>query len=507
MNDMFIDMRGITKFIYGSDGKPIRNTDVRILDEVDFDLAAGEVHVLVGENGAGKSTLMKILGGIIPPDAGELRIGGQRVDLVTARDARQKGIAFIHQELNLCPNLDVAHNMFLGREPRRRWVKDAALMYEQSSVLLKALSCDLDPRTLVSRLSTAQQQIVEIAKAMSFKSRVVIMDEPTASLTKREIDVLFDLIQRMRSDGMGIVYISHRFEEFHAVGDRLSVLRDGRSVGGMRMSEFDPNTVIRMMAGHSIDEMYPRTHAVQAEQVLDVKGLRLTPRTAPIDLTVNRGEVVGLGGLVGSGRTELAKSIFGVREFAGGEVRYLGRRTTSWSPGRLIGAGMAYLSEDRKTEGLVLGMNIRENMSLASLASVSRGGLISRPREQAQASGLIEQLSVVARSVEQPVATLSGGNQQKCVLGKWLSTAPRLLILDEPTRGIDVGAKAQIHKLIDQIAGTGVAILMISSELPELIGMSDRIYIMRAGAVVAEMTAGPGLTQEKVVEYSCLGEM
>jgi ABC-type sugar transport system ATPase subunit len=504
MNDTLIAMRGITKFIYGSDGKPIRNTDVKILNAVDFDLAAGEVHVLVGENGAGKSTLMKILGGIIPPDAGELRIGGQRTDLLNARDAREKGIAFIHQELNLCPNLDVAHNMFLGREPRIRWIKDAATMYEKSSALLKALSCDLDPRTLVSRLSTAQQQIVEIAKAMSFQSRVVIMDEPTASLTKREIDMLFDLIKRMRADGMGIVYISHRFEEFLEVGDRLSVLRDGRSVGGMRMSEFDPDTVIRMMAGHAVDEMYPRTHPVREEPVLEVKGLRLTPRTPPIDLTVNAGEVVGLGGLVGSGRTELAKSIFGVRDFAGGEVRYLGRKTTSWSPGRLIAAGMAYLSEDRKTEGLVLGMNIRENMSLASLGSVSWLGMISRPKEQAQAGDLIEQLSIVARSVEQPVATLSGGNQQKCVLGKWLSTAPRLLILDEPTRGIDVGAKAQIHKLIDQIAGTGVAILMISSELPELIGMSDRIYIMRAGGVVAELAAGPELTQEKVVEYSCL---
>jgi len=396
--------------------------------------------------------------------------------------------------------------MFLGREPRRRGVKDAAAMYAKSSALLQALSCDLDPRTQVARLSTAQQQIVEIAKAMSFQSRVVIMDEPTASLTKREIDVLFGLIRRMRADGMGIIYISHRFEEFLEVGDRLSVLRDGRSVGGMRMSEFDPGTVIHMMAGHAIDEMYPRTHRVQEERVLEVKGLRLTPRTPPIDLAVNRGEVVGLGGLVGSGRTELAKSIFGVRAFAGGEVRYLGRKTTAWSPGRLIAAGMAYLSEDRKTEGLVLGMNIRENTSLASLASVATLGLISRPRELAQAAGLIDQLSIVAQSAEQPVATLSGGNQQKCVLGKWLSTSPRLLILDEPTRGIDVGAKAQIHKLIDQIAGTGVAILMISSELPELIGMSDRIYIMRAGAVVAELPAGPGLTQEKVVAYSCLGE-
>ena len=504
MTEPLVAMRAITKYIYGADGRPIRNTDVKILDQVDFDLAPGEVHVLVGENGAGKSTLMKILGGIIPHDGGELRIAGQPLELRDARHAREKGIAVIHQELHLCTNLDVGHNMFLGREPRRRGLKDAAAMYEKSSALLRALSCDLDPRTPVARLSTAQQQVVEIAKAMSFESRVVIMDEPTASLTKREIDVLFELIGRMRADGMGIVYISHRFEEILAIGDRLSVLRDGRGVGTLPIAEFEAGKVIRMMAGHAVDVMYPRTHQVQAEPVLEVLGLKLTPRTPPIDLTVHRGEVVGLGGLVGSGRTELAKSIFGVRPLAAGEVRYLGRKTTGWGPGRLIKAGLAYLSEDRKLEGLVPAMSIRENLTLASLGKVSWLGLLSRAREQEAAAGFIAQLAIVARSAEQQVATLSGGNQQKCVLGKWLSTLPRLLILDEPTRGIDVAAKAQIHKLIDEIAGSGVAILMISSELPELLGISDRIYVMRQGGVAAELAAGPDLTQEKVVAFACL---
>jgi ABC-type sugar transport system ATPase subunit len=503
MSEPLVAMRGIGKFIYGADGRPIRNTDVKILDGVDFGLAPGEVHVLVGENGAGKSTLMKILGGIIPHDQGELRIGGEAVRLRDARQARALGIAFIHQELNLCANLDVAHNMFLGREPRRRGLKDAQAMYERSRELLRALSSDLDPRTEVARLSTAQQQVVEIAKAMSFESRVVIMDEPTASLTQREIDVLFGLIRRMRSEGLGIVYISHRFEEIRAIGDRLSVLRDGRSVGSLPVAEFEPARVIRMMAGREVDQMYPRSHPVRAEAVLEVRGLRLTPRTPPIDLHVRRGEVVGLGGLVGSGRTELAKSIFGARAHAGGEVRYRGRRTTGWCPARLIRAGMAYLSEDRKTEGLVLGMNIRENLSLASLGRVARCGLLSGHRERRQAAAAIEQLSIVARSQEQAVATLSGGNQQKCVLGKWLATRPELLILDEPTRGIDVAAKAQIHKLIDQIAGTGVGILMISSELPELVGISDRVYVMREGGVVAELPAGPELTQERVMAHVC----
>jgi len=417
-------MRSVTKFIYGSDGRALRNTEVKILDGVDFEVFPGEVHVLVGENGAGKSTLMKILGGIIPPDRGELRIAGETVTLANAKEARKNGVAFIHQELNLCANLDVAHNIFLGREPRRRGLKDAGEMVRRSAELLKALGADLDPRLPVSRLSTAQQQLVEIAKAMSFKSRVVIMDEPTASLTKREIDMLFDLIRRMRADGMGIVYISHRFEEILAIGDRFTVLRDGRRVSNLPIQEFKPNSVIWMMAGRSIDEMYPRAHAVHPEPVLEVRGL------------------------AGSGRTELAKSVFGARQFHGGEVRYLGRKTNSWSPARLTRAGMAHLSEDRKTEGLIPPMSIRENLSLASLRSVSTLGFLFRPREERQAAALIQQLNIVARSSEQLVTTLSGGNQQKCVLGKWLSTAPRLLILDEPTRRIDVGAKAQIHKLI-----------------------------------------------------------
>jgi ABC-type sugar transport system ATPase subunit len=494
-----VAMRGVTKFIYGGDGRPLRNTEVKILDGVDLDLFPGEVHVLVGENGAGKSTLMKILGGIIPADQGELQIAGAKVLLANARDAREKGVAFIHQELNLCANLDVAHNIFLGREPRKRGLKDVGEMYRRSAELLKALATDLDPRLLVSRLSTAQQQLVEIAKAMSFKSRVIIMDEPTASLTKREIDMLFDLIRRMRAAGMAIVYISHRFEEILTIGDRFTVLRDGRSVGTLPIQEFKSESVIWMMAGRYINEMYSRTHAVHLEPVLEVRGLRLAPHSPPIDLVVRRGEVVGLGGLVGSGRTEFAKSVFGARRFHGGEVRYLGRKTNGWSPARLIKAGMAYLSEDRKTEGLIPAMSIRENLSLASLRSVSTLGFLSRSREARQAAALIQKLNIIARSEEQLVSTLSGGNQQKCVLGKWLSTAPKLLMLDEPTRGIDVGAKAQIHKLIDQIAGVGVAILMISSELPELIGISDRVYVMREGGVAAELEAGPELTQEKVV--------
>ena len=505
MNETMLTMRGIVKYIYGSDGRAIRNSEVKILDRVDFDLRPGEVHLLVGENGAGKSTLMKILGGLIPADEGELSLDGHPLRLRDARDARDRGIAFIHQELNLCPNLDVGHNIFLGREPLRRGIKDTRQIYERSRELLASLTFDIDPRTLVSRLSTAQQQVVEIAKAISYESRIIIMDEPTASLTKREIDVLFQLIARMKASGMGIIYISHRFEEFGEVGDRISVMRDGKSIGTLPMSEFDIDRVIQMMAGGTIADMYPRTHEPGTEVVLEVRDLRLTPRTKALDLVVRKGEVVGLGGLVGAGRTELAKSIFGARKFSGGEIRYFGASIKGMKPRSLIQKGIAYLSEDRKLEGLVLEMNIRENLTLSSLAKVKRLGLISPGKEAAAAARMMERLSIVARSAEQTVGTLSGGNQQRCVLGKWLATQPRLLILDEPTRGVDVNAKAEIHRIIDQIAASGVAILMISSELPELIGMSDRIYVMREGTIVIEVARGPGMSQEKMVEYICLG--
>jgi ABC-type sugar transport system ATPase subunit len=495
-----VEMKGITKFIFGRDGKALRNTDVKILDHVDLRVEAGLVHVLVGENGAGKSTLMKVLGGIIPPDEGELLIDGERVSLRDPRDARAKGIAFIHQELNLCSNLDIAHNIFLGREPRRGAVKNVALMYSESRRLLESLSSSLDPRTIVAKLSTAEQQVIEIAKAISFESRVIIMDEPTASLTKREIDVLFRLIREMKQRGMGVIYISHRFEELLEIGDQISVLRDGRSVGSLPISEFDPERVVTMMAGRQISAMHTKTHVPGNETVLEVRGLKLTARTQPIDISVRRGEVVGLGGLVGSGRTELAKSVFGARTFPVGEVVYLGHQITGISPQAAVRDGIAYLSEDRKGEGLVLGMTVRENISLSCLGEMSSFGLISKMKEMVLADKYVRDLRISARSAEQVISTLSGGNQQKCVLAKWLATAPKLLILDEPTRGIDVGSKAQIHALIDEIASFGVAILLISSDLPELLSVSDRIYVMRDGAVVKEFVAGPELTQEAVVK-------
>jgi ABC-type sugar transport system ATPase subunit len=505
MNEPFLEMHGITKYIYDSSGRPIRNSDVKILDSVSFDLRKGEVHVLVGENGAGKSTLMKILGGIIPPDRGTITLDGVAVSFASAREARSRGIAYIHQELNLCANLDVAHNIFLGREPMRRGVLHKKELYAQARALLSSLGFEIDPMVVLGRLTTAHQQIVEIAKALSYESKILIMDEPTASLSKNEIDRLFSLMKTLQGRGIGIVYISHRFEELRQVGDRISVLRDGRSIGTIPRHGFREDQVIQMMVGRTIDDMYPRSHKPTDDVLLAVENVGLLPAAPPLSLTVRRGEVVGISGLVGSGRTELLKTIFGARRPLSGRIVYDGRKINGWRPRRLVRAGMAYLSEDRKTEGLIAAMTIRENVTLASLFRLFRFGMISRRKEREAAHRCIQELRIVARSVEQMVGTLSGGNQQRTVFAKWRAAKPRLLLLDEPTRGIDVNAKSEIYKMIDEIAAQGLGVLMVSSELPELIGMSDRIYVMRAGTLVAELTERKAMTQAGILAHILMG--
>ncbi len=505
MSEQLLQMRGITKFIYDGYGRPIRNTDVKILDSVDFDLAHGEVHVLVGENGAGKSTLMKILGGIIPADRGTITVEGSLTNFSNPREARAKGIAFIHQELNLCANLDVAHNIYLGREPLRGGVMNKREVASGARALISSLGFDIDPAILVGNLPTAQQQIVEIAKALSYESKILIMDEPTASLSRSEIELLFALVEKLRARSIGIVYISHRFEELRHVGDRITVLRDGRCIGTVPGKRFRDETVIQMMVGRTIGDMYPRTHRPASETVLSVKDLHVIPGAPPLNLIVRKGEVVGISGLVGSGRTELLKTIFGARPALGGEILYNGTKINGWPPRRLVRKGVAYLSEDRKTEGLVIPMTIRENVTLASLFRFFRRGAISLRKERTIARRFVDDLRIVARSVEQKLSTLSGGNQQRTVFAKWLAMEPKLLLLDEPTRGIDVNAKSEIYKMIDDIAARGVAILMVSSELPELIGLSDRIYAMRGGTLVAELTERETMTETNLVTHILLG--
>ena len=497
-----LQMKGITKYIFDSYGKALKNTTITILEDVDFDLNPGEVHVIIGENGAGKSTLVKILAGTLPADKGEILLDNKPYVVSGPREAREKGVAFIHQELNLCLNLDVAHSIFLGREPKKNGFVDHKEMYAKSKELLTSFGFeDLDPRTLISDLGAAKQQVVEIVKALSYQSRILIMDEPTASLTQKEIDRLFDLIKKLREDGVGIIYISHRFEELIEIGDRITVLRDGRAIETLPMENFDYDDIVKLMVGRTLGYVYDRDPQIGEEEILRLEGIKISPRTQPIDLVVRKGEIVGLGGLVGAGRTELAKSIFGARKIYGGKVVYKGKSYEKTTPMDSIKKGMTYLTEDRKVEGLVVEKNIGENISISSLHKLYKRGIIHKKRENKLASEMIENLNIHCRGVAQLVRTLSGGNQQKTLLSKWLAVTPELLILDEPTRGIDVNSKAEIYRIMDDIAKSGVAILMISSELPELIGMSDRIYVMRNGGIALEIKEKEEMTQEKILHH------
>lgn len=505
MGEKLLEMRGITKYIFDAYGKAIKNATVRILSNVDFDLEYGEVHILVGENGAGKSTLMKVLGGVIEQDEGEVCLEGKPYHVHNTREARDWGIAFIHQELNLCVNLDIAHNIFLGREPVKHGFVDEKRMYENSRELLSSFGYDdMDPHMLVSDLSTAKQQVVEIVKAMSYSSKIVIMDEPTASLTQKEIEHLFRLIRKLKADGVSVIYISHRFDELTEIGDRLTVLRDGQSIATMSMQDFDYDQVVQLMVGRTLGKMYDCKHVPMEEVILEVKGLKISPRTEPMDLCVHRGEIVGIGGLVGSGRTELAKSIFGARKKYGGTMVFKGEAAEALTPFDSVAKGLIYLSEDRKAEGLVIDKSICENISLSSLHRIFPKGFISYRKEEKIAVQYAGTLNIICRNVKQIVNTLSGGNQQKVLFSRCMAAKPDLLILDEPTRGIDVNAKAEIYHIIDQIAMEGVAILMISSELPELIGMSDRIYVMGKGTVNCEIKEKENMTQEYIL-HATLG--
>ena len=495
-----LEMKNITKYIFDEYGKKIAGTTVKILDRVNFDLERGEVHVLMGENGAGKSTLMKVLGGNIAQDEGEIQLDGENYVVRGPKEAREKGVAFIHQELNLCLNLDIAHNIFLGREPMKNGFVDHKYIYQKSREYLDEFGFhDINPRTMIRDLSTARQQVVEIVKALSYQSKVLIMDEPTASLTASEINHLFKLIRKLKADGVSIIYISHRMDELQEIGDRLTVLRDGQSIQTISMQDFDQNMVVKLMVGRTITNMYTCTHTVSNEDIMEVQDMKIGPNTDPINIHIRKGEIVGMGGLVGSGRSELARSIFGVRTYFGGKIVYKGQTYNAPTAQKSIKQGIAYLSEDRKIDGLIIDKNIRENISLASLYQLFRNHVLNKKLERTEASQKIKDLNIICRSMDQLVSTLSGGNQQKVLFAKWLESKPDLLILDEPTRGIDVNAKAEIYEIMDSIAKQGVAIMMISSELPELIGMSDRIYVMKKGAISLEITEKERMTQERIL--------
>jgi ribose transport system ATP-binding protein len=475
---------------------------VRALDGVDFDLQRGEVHGLVGENGAGKSTLLKILSGALKADGGEIRIEGHPVSITDPRRSRELGIAVIYQEFSLVPHLDIARNVFLGHESEigSGLVLRHKKMRREASRLLADLHSDLDPRRLVVDLSVAEKQLVEIVRALSQRSKIVLMDEPSAPLSEREVEVLFQTIRTLKNRGVTIVYVSHRLEELAKITDRLSILRDGRLVQTRATAEIGMGEIIRLMVGREISDHYPKERLPRGESLLEVTGIG-GPDGIP--LRVHKGEVVGLAGLVGAGRTELARVIFGADPPAGQRLRLEGWEVHPRSPAEAIRCGIGMVPEDRKVQGLVLEMAVRENITMPLLPQLFNGLTLDRRRQREIAQGQVDQLHIHTPSLEQRTLLLSGGNQQKVVLAKWLARQCRLLVLDEPTRGIDVGAKFEMYKIMNELTRQGKGVLMISSDLPELIAMSDRIYVMRGGRILAEY---PGGSTDQETIMSCIAQ-
>lgn len=476
---------------------------VLALDDVQFDVYPGEVHALLGENGAGKSTLIKIISGVHKPDTGTITLDNQSRIFNNPREAKEVGIATIYQELGLYPELSVAENIFMGHAPRQRMGPFSGIDWKQmearAAELLAELDIyDLDVTQKIGTLNVGNRQRVEIAKALSLDARILIMDEPTAALTESDVERLFEIVRLLRQRGVGIIYISHRLQEVFELADRVTVLRDGNYIGTQPVSEVTEQDLITMMVGRQIEDLYPKENAEIKDVVLEVRNLNAEPYTRNVSFQVRAGEIVGMAGLVGSGRSETAQVIFGVHPAESGDVFIDGKKVNIHHPSDAVKHGLAYVPEDRGTQGLVKQMSIRQNASMAILRAVSNLTFINPLKEFRVARQAIDQLSIRATGPEQIVEKLSGGNQQKVVVSKWLASEPKVLIMDEPTRGIDVGAKAEIHRLMSQLAAErGLAILMISSELPEILGMSDRILVMRAGKIVAEFTREEA-DQEKI---------
>ena len=482
---------------------------VQALDQVSLRLERGEVLAIVGENGAGKSTLMKILAGVYTPDQGEIRLDGRRVEISSVQQSEQLGVVLIHQELNLAENLDVAGNLFLGREPT--WAGPLGLLdrrvYADAARILERVGLAVSPRMLVSQLSVGQQQMVEIARALSLESRVLIMDEPTSSLTQRETDRLYAVIRDLKRDGVSVLYISHRLNEVKEIADRVTVLRDGKNAGELAKDEISHDALVRLMVGRDLKQFFQRTqHAPSpdASPVLKAAGLRLTPEQPPVDFEIRPGEIVGMAGLMGAGRTELAEGLFGIRPLVSGRIELNGRAVSITSPRDAIAAGIYLVPEDRRYQGLVLSESIRNNISLPSLIRLSRARLVARRREREVAESMRKRLNIRTPDVAKIVGLLSGGNQQKVVLAKWLCREPKLLILDEPTRGVDVGAKTEIYALMDRLAAAGVGVLMISSDLEEVLGMSDRVLVMHEGRLTGELPR-ERLSEESIMHLATGG--
>jgi rhamnose transport system ATP-binding protein len=489
MNEYILDLKKISKSFSG----------VEVLHEVSFSLRPGEVHALLGENGAGKSTLMKIITGVYHPDGGEILLDGAPVHFSDTRESQEAGIAAIYQELSLFPDLDVAENIFVGRQPvtlgrQIDWRK----LYAEANKLLASLGVHLELKQKARNLSIAQQQMVEIARAFSINARILIMDEPTSSLTLNEVADLFRLVRRLRDQGTAIIFISHRLEELFELADRVTVLRDGAYVDTRPIMDVTRDSLIRMMVGRTITNLFPKQEVKAGKVILKVDHLTRKGAFRDISFDFREGEILGMAGLVGAGRTNVARAIFGVELPTSGVMQLDGREIRITSPRQAIALGLAYVPEDRQLHGLIPPMNITTNISLPMLQVYTSRGWLRDKVERSAAFHAARQMEVRANNIWQKARELSGGNQQKVVLAKWLSTKPRILILDEPTRGIDVGTKAAVHALMSKLASEGLAILMISSELPEVLGMSDRIIVMHEGYMTGHFTRAEA-TQEKII--------
>jgi ribose transport system ATP-binding protein len=478
---------------------------VRALHEVRFELMPGEVHALMGENGAGKSTLMKILAGVYTRDTGDILLDGQPVDFTSPRDAQALGVGIIHQELQLMNHLTVAQNIFIGREPRKMMgvLLDEDKLNRQASEILARMHVNIDPRTVVGTLTVASQQMVEIAKALSFDSRVLIMDEPTSALNDAEIAELFRIIRQLKERGVGVVYISHKMDELKQISDRVTVLRDGEYVGTVVTADTSVETIIGMMVGRTLTDLTSFLGGSdQGNVALEVRHLNAGPLVRDISFTLRRGEILGFAGLMGAGRTEVARAVFGADPIESGEIYIKGDRVSVRKPGDAVKRGIGYLSEDRKRFGLATGMDVESNIVMSDLGKfLSARMFLRRSKIRKRALHFINLLAIRTPSPTQPVRLLSGGNQQKIVIAKWLERDCDVLFFDEPTRGIDVGAKSEIYKLLRSLAAEGKAIVMISSELPEILRMSDRIVVMCEGRITGELSSNEA-TQERIMQLA-----
>jgi ribose transport system ATP-binding protein len=494
-SDYILEMKKIRKQFPG----------VLALDDVDFDLKPGEVHVLLGENGAGKSTLMKILSGAYSKDSGDIYINGKKTEIGTPANAQRLGIGIIYQEFNLNPYMSVAENIFMGREPViLPGVINWPRLYMDAQAILDGLNVKISAKQKVESLGVAMQQMVEVAKALSLDARILIMDEPTASLSNNEIESLFQTILDLKKQGVAIIYISHRLQEIFEIGDRVTVLRDGQYIGTKPASEITRDDMVRMMVNRSLDDHIPKQKAKVGDVILKVENLNVEQRLKDISFELRTGEVLGIAGLMGAGRTRLAKTLFGAETIKSGTILINGKKLELKSPRDAINAGIGLVTEDRKHEGLVLDLPVKQNISMPNIRKFLRRGVINFKKENAVVDEYIDKLKIKTPTRNKLCVNLSGGNQQKVVLSKWLCSDAKIFIFDEPTRGIDVGAKTEIYHLMNELTANGIAIIMISSEMPEILGMSDRILVMRDGRIEAEIP-GEKATQEQIMKYA-LGE-